>query len=737
MIVPVYNVQDFLAQALDSVLAQTLQSWEIVILDDGSTDSSPEIAAEYAAKDKRIRVYRQVNAGLGAARNAGIKHARGRWLFFLDSDDTIPADALWRMTNSLRASGSDFCVGAVARLRKGRILERWYSHSAATTPVSRMRIDDYPVAIQYVLACNRLVQRKFWKRQGMKFPEGTAYEDIVPMVQLYLSGTFDIVPETVYHWRIRDDKSSISQSGANLADRLTVVRQALNEIEASSASIEVKRQWLARVFNIELYGIAKRLAETNAEFWPQLVVAGQEFAADMDDASWALVLPDRRVIGWLITQDRREQLVEFCQTMANKRGYLPTSVDDGVVSFDNPSMVQPELPAALRTIDAELTGMTAGLEMVTWTPEGQCRLTGWAWLNHIDPQRYPVTVNARLRPIDSEQQSVPLPVVMIDSTEAQWRALNPFVNAVSAGFVLTVDPSLVDQVGRWLVELDIHCAGFSHIGGLTEFPRGVSGRSPAVRVTDNRCTSLRAVPGKPLLIQTRAIDFATSDLQLSGLKLTGSVDSLSATSAVAVRRRGQGKMAIFDLDEHGRFEVAFPPVAHPETQWMLELGDGNRWLPLPWPAGGVEEDSDALLAMTSHDAGVHVLPRRGLTYLRELRIVDESIVVELQPVAGAEVASVICRRGSAEWRPDVTQEQDRWIVRWPLWQMDADESSLSARRPISLLVTTTGGMQRHVLLDPQTSDRIGHVIEVAGGRVVMTRARRDHLRLRVVPTDER
>jgi glycosyltransferase involved in cell wall biosynthesis len=94
IIVPVYNVEKYLAQCLDSLIMQTLKNIEIILIDDGSTDNSGLICDEYAAKDKRFLVIHQKNKGVSAARNSGIQVASSKWITFIDSDDWIEPDML-------------------------------------------------------------------------------------------------------------------------------------------------------------------------------------------------------------------------------------------------------------------------------------------------------------------------------------------------------------------------------------------------------------------------------------------------------------------------------------------------------------------------------------------------------------------------------------------------------------------------------------------------------------------
>ena len=94
VIIPVYNVESYLGRCLDTVLAQTYQNIEIIIVDDGSTDFSRRICLEYASKDSRIVVIRQKNGGLSSARNTGINYAHGQFITFIDSDDTVQKDMI-------------------------------------------------------------------------------------------------------------------------------------------------------------------------------------------------------------------------------------------------------------------------------------------------------------------------------------------------------------------------------------------------------------------------------------------------------------------------------------------------------------------------------------------------------------------------------------------------------------------------------------------------------------------
>jgi glycosyltransferase involved in cell wall biosynthesis len=114
VIIPVYNIEQFLARCLDSILAQSFQDFEILVVNDGSTDQSREVCLQYLDKDQRIRFFEQPNRGVSAARNAGIDNAQGEYILFVDGDDFLEVDALERLFRIMTDHALD-CVSYMFR----------------------------------------------------------------------------------------------------------------------------------------------------------------------------------------------------------------------------------------------------------------------------------------------------------------------------------------------------------------------------------------------------------------------------------------------------------------------------------------------------------------------------------------------------------------------------------------------------------------------------------------------
>ena len=224
IIIPVYNVEPYLRECLDSVLAQTFTDWEAVCVDDGSTDGSAAILAEYAARDSRFRIVTQPNGGLSAARNTGLDHARGDYILFLDSDDWLEPSALESLNAQLSILKSPFpidllCFGGW----RGDMEEHpapatyptgwdYYNHQA-------LAHHDFPF-VCVVLRCYR---RQFLEQNGLRFREGILHEDnhFTPRVCL-AAQRVAVIANPLYHYRIREGSIMTTRSLRSRQDMLRV-----------------------------------------------------------------------------------------------------------------------------------------------------------------------------------------------------------------------------------------------------------------------------------------------------------------------------------------------------------------------------------------------------------------------------------------------------------------------------------------------------------------------------------
>lgn len=319
VVVPVYGVEDWLPQCLDSLKAQRHRSWTAVVVDDGSPDRSGEIAEQFAARDERIHVVHTANRGLGAARNEGLRHldADADFVAFLDSDDMLPPTAYADMVGRLEASGSDFLAASFHLWDDGTLAEpRWVRrlHRDLRTGV---RADEHPEILGDVFAWNKLFRRTFWESAALSWPEGIRYEDQPCTTAAYLRGRFDVVPDHVYRWRVRSDGTSITQQRASvgdLSDRLESKRRSLALVRAEG-SAEVQEVFADRVMAGDLWRYFVEIPSGDDEWWKVLRSGIDELWGDRSLVDSGL-MPVHRLIGWLVQHDRREQATAIAEFLA-------------------------------------------------------------------------------------------------------------------------------------------------------------------------------------------------------------------------------------------------------------------------------------------------------------------------------------------------------------------------------------------------------------------------------------
>lgn len=186
IIIPVYNTERFIKKCLDSVLQQTYTAYEVIVVNDGTTDASGEISESYSKKYNQIRVITQENKGLGGARNTGIDAAEGDYLVFLDSDDYIREDMLEVLHRALKEGYPDVVAfDAYMVDMSGAIHGRC---SIQTYPSSRANLSAKDLLMMEPTSCFKIYRRQLFQENRIYFPERLWYEDFatIPRVALHI-----------------------------------------------------------------------------------------------------------------------------------------------------------------------------------------------------------------------------------------------------------------------------------------------------------------------------------------------------------------------------------------------------------------------------------------------------------------------------------------------------------------------------------------------------------------------
>ena len=205
VIIPVYNVEKYLRQCLDSVINQTLKDIEIICVNDGSTDGSLNILQEYANKDKRIKVISQENKGLSGARNVGIKSAKGEYIGFIDSDDWIDKTFYENLYKAGKSNKADIVAGNIIK-EKGtcsRRITNYHIPYRSNNVDEKFRLLKIP---KFNYVWNKIYNREQLIKSNILFEENIKYEDVefTHKVAFYLNRVV-IQPKSNYHYRINQN----------------------------------------------------------------------------------------------------------------------------------------------------------------------------------------------------------------------------------------------------------------------------------------------------------------------------------------------------------------------------------------------------------------------------------------------------------------------------------------------------------------------------------------------------
>lgn len=220
VVMPVYKVEKFLADSINSVLNQTYSNFELILIDDFSPDNSPAICDEFSQKDERIRViHLEQNGGLGNARNTGIDNAVGEYIIFLDSDDTFDKDMLEALVNSLNTHPAQVVIFGLVEEHYDKngvlckVLPITYQEKQLTnTAEVRNEIVPLELSTLYGYAWNKLYELNYLRNHNIRFTKIRFNEDIIFNIEVFMElESCNILNITPYHYAKRMNSSITSR----------------------------------------------------------------------------------------------------------------------------------------------------------------------------------------------------------------------------------------------------------------------------------------------------------------------------------------------------------------------------------------------------------------------------------------------------------------------------------------------------------------------------------------------
>lgn len=228
VIVPVYNVKDYLRQCMDSLVNQTLQDIEIIAVDDGSNDGSQEILQEYKIISPNLLIIQQENQGASVARNNGLNYAKGKYVIYVDSDDYLELDCLEQLYRVAKEKNAEVVVyshkeiyekeGVTVNIK----LEANENQEYSGIQIANMMLEGKILGTPW----NKLVKRKLLLVDKINFEQGRTTEDWFPMFKkMYQAHRIYFLNKTLYYYRIRNNSVTTQKNEKNLVDYIYAANQ--------------------------------------------------------------------------------------------------------------------------------------------------------------------------------------------------------------------------------------------------------------------------------------------------------------------------------------------------------------------------------------------------------------------------------------------------------------------------------------------------------------------------------
>jgi glycosyltransferase involved in cell wall biosynthesis len=441
VVVPFFNVEDYIHDCLDSIARQTFTDFEAILVDDGSQDGSAAIAKEFCATDARFRIVAQENQGLGPARNTGVRNASGEFLTFVDSDDLVTRHAYEKMVQTLDETGSSFVGGNARRFNNSSgVRQSWVQRIPFARNLTATHVTEFPELILDRMAWNKVYRRSFWDEFDYRFP-AIRYEDYPVTLKAHLDAiTVDCIAAPVYYWRERESGESITQQQfkySNLLDRVTSAEMVIEMVDRRAPHLRTGLH--AHLARIDLVALVQAFGSVPAEDRETLVQLGQRFIDRLDeDVLAAAPIYEQIQIKAVRTGD-----LEMLRELAQFR--IDGGLHDGgrarprpgrpwQYEFQYPGLRRRTLPRALYRVPEEELTLATTVTDTRWHGS-TLAIRGTAQIRHLQ-----TTAAARLT-IDliAGKQRIPL-------TVHRFETLDSLGEKSPVGFEVRLDPVILARL---------------------------------------------------------------------------------------------------------------------------------------------------------------------------------------------------------------------------------------------------------------------------------------------------
>ena len=300
IIVPIYKVEDFIRECIDSILAQTHPDFELILVDDGSPDDCGRICDDYAKGDNRIKVVHKVNGGISSARNAGLEVAKGEWIMHVDGDDWIEPDMIESLIEAAQITGADMVIGDFVKYGPSA----GYNKLPTWSSDKKKSMTNY---IAYVMTTiwGSIAKRSLYADHSLKSPEDISYcEDFHLIVRLcHFAKKVVNVHRPFYHYRYRPTSIMSNLNKKTEADEQWVYQDTIRFFKEQGVYEDYRKVMSWRVLKSAQELL---LDPAGHKRFMELFNDGREFIF-----SCPFVNRKIKMLAWMLTHNLRPAVVVF------------------------------------------------------------------------------------------------------------------------------------------------------------------------------------------------------------------------------------------------------------------------------------------------------------------------------------------------------------------------------------------------------------------------------------------
>lgn len=658
IIVPMYGVEKYLSDCLESLSEQTYSNLEFVLVDDCSPDRSLAIAREFAGRDNRFTVLAlKQNVGLSDARNAGIDVSTGDYIAFLDSDDYIKPGAYADAMATLIKSGSDFAVLGYWRFNSAR---RWgaapWIRSVHAMPRLACSPSDFPDMQMNAVAWSKVYRRDFWDRAGLRFPSGRKYEDQPVSALAYSTATHvDILAGSHVGWRDREDGTSISQQVHTVPDlqaRLDAARDSL-KIMAERGANELAQHRQAQLLANDFPHSLQAVPRSSQEFFDVLHFELRDLLSCSEDWLWDRMSPQVRVAYELLMRNDRARLIDFYESGGGNLKNFKTFVDrNGIYAklpyFDDETV---GIGTERFRLIARQTELQTNIFGFRRDIEGQrIIIDGWAYFDNVDSVENPYDLFVYIEN-SRTGETITLDIALASPSDISEVTKHKWCNYENAAFRATLDLFLLPALTRseeWRLMVQATAGPLKETVEIRGLRRtGSAGQLGAIDlVGGGRMLCRRSAGGGLEFLHYRPFCSVTA-AEVAGRGVRLSLDAHKNASFVVAHNPFEDLEVRSEIlhDEGGAYVIIeLPPMGVPLSglsrglhgTWNLRAGrfTGKKRSPIAW-----RMDSEAygaeLHTRISSAGNLQLVEARRELLVKTAKTVDSALLLDVESASAA------------------------------------------------------------------------------------------------------